>query len=96
MVCRLCPASMGDFPPLGAARCTHSETFFCGWGTQKHEYGAVRFLMSSIRRDRKAVPSARAAMPFTRMADSTPHGSGIDHIWAISIARMVIFNFQFV
>ena len=29
--------------------CTHSKTFFCGWGTQKHEQGALRFLRSSIR-----------------------------------------------
>ena len=34
------------------ARCTQSETFFCGMGTQKYEYGAVRFLMSTIRRSR--------------------------------------------
>ena len=27
-------------------KCTPAKTFFCGWGTQKHEQGALRFLRS--------------------------------------------------
>ena len=29
--------------------CVPAKTFFCGWGTQKHEWGAPRFLRNSIR-----------------------------------------------
>ena len=29
-------------------KCTPAKTFFCGWGTQKHEQGALRFLRSCI------------------------------------------------
>ena len=28
--------------------CTLAKTFFCGWGPQKYEWGAPRFLQSSI------------------------------------------------
>ena len=31
------------------AKCALAKTFFCGWGPQKHEQGALCFLLSSIR-----------------------------------------------
>ena len=37
------------YPTSALEVCTQSKTFFCGWGPQKHERGAPRFLMRSIR-----------------------------------------------
>ena len=38
-----------SFPSPALAKCALAKTFFCGWGPQKHEQGALCFLLSSIR-----------------------------------------------
>lgn len=62
--------------------CTLAKTFFCGWGPQKHEWGAPRFLQSSIRH---TLPLSAGFWPSTQ---HTPYSPAIRMAFRPSVRRL--------